>query len=116
MVLNTTMLLTYADRRHGTNTTVRAHGAEHSRGSNTSSRRLWWNVILHPLFYYCLFSRQGAEAPAAGILEFRPPGCPPAGSPQVPANGHTAVVALRGGSRMSGVGSIGIVPIGHVAY
>jgi hypothetical protein len=33
---------------------------------------------------WVLFSRQGAEAPAAGILEFRPPGCPPVGSPQVP--------------------------------
>ena len=31
------------------------------------------------------FSRQGAETPAAGILEFGPPGCPPVGSPQVPA-------------------------------
>ena len=31
-------------------------------------------------------------------------------------NGHAAVVALRGGPLMSGVGSIGIVPIGHVAY
>jgi hypothetical protein len=30
------------------------------------------------------FSRQGAETPAAGILEFGPTGCPYAGSPQVP--------------------------------
>ena len=31
-----------------------------------------------------LFSRQGAETPAAGIFEFGPPGCPYARSPQVP--------------------------------
>ena len=37
-----------------------------------------------PGFSSILFRRQGAEAPAAGILEFRPPGCPPVGSPQVP--------------------------------
>ena len=29
-------------------------------------------------------------------------------------NGHTAVVVLRGRLPVSGVGSIGIVPIGHV--
>jgi hypothetical protein len=28
---------------------------------------------------------KGAETPAARILEFRPPGCPPVGSPQVSA-------------------------------
>ena len=33
---------------------------------------------------WVVFSRQGAETSAAGILEFRPPGCPPVGSPQVP--------------------------------
>ena len=31
-------------------------------------------------------------------------------------DGHAAVVVLRGGPLMSGVCSIGIVPIGHVAY
>ena len=40
----------------------------------------WFSLIAE-----FLFSRQGAETPAAGILEFRPPGCPPVGSPQVPA-------------------------------
>ena len=38
-----------------------------------------------------LFSRQGAETPAAGILEFGPRGCPFAGSPQVPVS----MVTLR---------------------
>ena len=31
-----------------------------------------------------LFSRQGAETPAAGILEYGPPGYPSVGSPQAP--------------------------------
>jgi hypothetical protein len=32
------------------------------------------------------------------------------------ANGHTTVVSLLSGTQVCGVGSIGIVPIGHVAY
>ena len=31
---------------------------------------------------WVLFSRQGAETPAAGILEYGPPGYPPVGFPQ----------------------------------
>jgi hypothetical protein len=68
---------------------------------------------------WVLFSRQGAETPAAGIPEFRPQDRlvvlrrVSAGSG---TNGHTAVVVLLGRLPVSGVGSIGIVPIGHVAY
>ena len=32
------------------------------------------------------------------------------------ADGHTTVVSLLGGAQVCGVGSIGIVPIGQVAY
>ena len=61
--------------------------------------------------FYFLFSRQGAETPAAGILEFKTGGCPYAGSPQVPV----PMVTLRqlpygAGLPGSWVGSIGINP------
>ena len=41
------------------------------------------------IYYYLfdcsvLFSRQGVETPAAGILEYGPPGYPPVGFPQAP--------------------------------
>ena len=61
-------------------------------------------------------------AAAAGNLEFRTgliysTGSPRRGSVGSDANGHTTVVSLQGGThRSAGVGSIGIVPIGHVAY
>jgi hypothetical protein len=59
-------------------------------------------------------------APAAGNLEFLTglmvsQYC--RGSVGSEANGHTTVVSLQGGThRSAGIGSIGIVPIGHVAY
>jgi hypothetical protein len=57
---------------------------------------------------------RGVVAPAAGNLELRPVWWSLSrSSVGSDTNGHTTVVSLRGGPQ--GVGSIGIVPIGHVA-
>ena len=64
-----------------------------------------------------LFSRQGVVAPTAGNLRFwtgllflsR-------ASVDSDADWHTTVGSLWVEHRSAGVGSIGIVPIGHVAY
>ena len=52
-----------------------------------------------------------------GVSSLDRPGGRPVGAPGSGTNGHAAVVALRGGPLVCGVGSIGLVPTGHiVAY